>query len=83
LNLINQRGPCDRRDMLVHIEQPEVNFDHNAVIRLRSRNLIISHKMSKDNYKYDLTDLGLACLDALEKQKTTAKPFKGLPSSSA
>jgi len=43
---------------------------HDSLMTLKRRELVVSRKYAKGIYRYDLTDLGLQVLEALETKKT-------------
>ena len=70
LRLIDARGPCNSTDARNHLPVDVLDsFDSNAIMRLNSRNLILPYKTDAGHYKHDISDLGKAVLDALDKAK--------------
>lgn len=67
LKLLDTIGLADKRDMQVNL--PEQDYDPQAVIRLKSRNLIIPTRLPSGAYKYDLTQLGRDVLSEIDAQK--------------
>lgn len=67
LRLLDTIGLADKRDMQVNL--PEQEYDPQAVIRLKSRNLIIPTRLPSGKYKYDLTQLGRDVLAELETER--------------
>jgi hypothetical protein len=63
LNLLKTRGPIYHK--LVHSEFGEPSGD--ALIRLKSRGLIVPRREESGYYKYDITELGFNLLDEYEK----------------
>ncbi len=74
LKMIEHRGPCNKRDITNHLpsDLPD-NFDDSVITRLRSRDLLIPYKTPSGHYKNDLSYLGLAVLQFVEKAGSLAK----------
>lgn len=72
MKLLQGRGPTNRTFLYATCQ----NKYHDATIRCKARSLIISKREAGHDYTYDLTDLGLEILRALEKPATeTSKPL--------
>jgi hypothetical protein len=69
LNVLDSLGKADKELIVNRLTEKQVEYDPDAMMRLKSRNLIIPTRMSTGHYKYDLTQLGRDILSALAEKK--------------
>lgn len=72
LYLLKRRGTADQK-FLIGKEGPEVK---DAIVRMKSRGLVVPIRGKSKYYRYDLTDLGLQIVDALEEEGRTPVDLK-------
>lgn len=71
LRLIDEKGPTYSKAVLSELGEE----GRQAIVRLKARGLIVPRRESLHYYKYDMTDLGLSVLEALNQEKPKVPSF--------
>lgn len=69
LKVLDTIGMAGKEVLENRLEEQQVTYDADALMRLKSRNLIIPTRMPSGRYKYDLTQLGRDVLAAIDAKK--------------
>jgi len=71
LRLIDEKGPTYSKAILEELGAES----RDALVRLKARGLIVPRRESAHYYKYDMTDLGVSVLEALNREKPKVPTF--------
>jgi len=71
LRLIDEKGPTYSKAILEELGAES----RKALVRLKARGLIVPRRESAHYYKYDMTDLGVSVLEALNREKPKVPTF--------
>jgi hypothetical protein len=69
LRVLDSIGLASKEVLATELTQRQQEYNQEIMMRLKSRNLIISTRMPSGRYKYDLTQLGRDILTTLDAKK--------------